>query len=128
MKMVDLGPNLDCSELESKSKDESQTGSNIEPKVSVQGEIKEKGGVEPTESSLQPSMTKNLILILLNKGLQFSEKVKTTKMLNQSNQVSKFSKKLKKEERLNKILWFRKKLKKNEILNKSHQLRKFTKK
>ena len=40
--MVDLGANSDCSELESKSKDESQTGTNIEPKVSVQGEIKEK--------------------------------------------------------------------------------------
>ena len=42
MKMVDLGPNSDCSELESKSEDESQTGTNIETKVSVQGEIKEK--------------------------------------------------------------------------------------
>ena len=35
VKMVDLGPNLDCSELESKFKDESQTGTNIETKVSV---------------------------------------------------------------------------------------------
>ena len=50
--MVDLGANLDCSEPESKSEDESQTGANIEPKVSVQGEIKEKGRVEPPESSV----------------------------------------------------------------------------
>ena len=33
--MVDLGANSDCSEPGSKSKDESQTGTNIEPKVSV---------------------------------------------------------------------------------------------
>ena len=52
VRMVDLGANSDCSELESKSEDESQTGTNIEPKVSVQGEIKEKGGVEPPESSV----------------------------------------------------------------------------
>ena len=58
VKMVDLGPNLDCSESESKSEDESQTGTNIETEVSVQGEIKEKGGVEPPESSVQPPMTK----------------------------------------------------------------------
>ena len=58
VKMVDLGANSYCSELESKSEDESQTGTNIEPKVSVQGEIKEKGGVEPLESSVQPPMTK----------------------------------------------------------------------
>ena len=56
--MVDLGPNLDCCESESNSKDELQTGTNIETKVSVQGEIKEKGGVEPPESSVQPPMTK----------------------------------------------------------------------
>ena len=31
--MIDLGPNLDCSESESKSKDESQTGTNIEIRV-----------------------------------------------------------------------------------------------
>ena len=41
-----MGPNLDCSELESKFEDESQTGTDIETKVSVQGEIKEKGGVD----------------------------------------------------------------------------------
>ena len=56
VKMIDLRANLDCSELESKFEDESQTGTNIEPKVTVQGEIKEKGGVEPPESSVQPPM------------------------------------------------------------------------
>ena len=68
VKMVDLGANLDCSELEAKSKDESQTGTNIEPKVSVQGEIKEKGGVEPPESSVQPPMTKKCDLDIVERG------------------------------------------------------------
>ena len=127
--MVDLGPNSDCSESESKSEDESQMGTNIETsKVSVQGEIKEKGRMELLESSVQPSMKKHVILILLKKGLQFSKKSKTTEMLNQSHQVSKFSKILKKEQRMNKSFLFGKKLKKNEILSKSHQLRKFSKK
>ena len=31
--MVELEPNLDCSESESKSRNESQTGTNIETKV-----------------------------------------------------------------------------------------------
>ena len=39
LKMVDLRPSSDCSESESKSKDDSQTGTNVETKVSVQGEI-----------------------------------------------------------------------------------------
>ena len=66
--MVDLGPNSDCSELESKSKDESQTGTNIETKVSVQGEIKEKGGMEPPESSVQPPMTKTCDIDIVEQG------------------------------------------------------------
>ena len=57
MKIIDLGENSDCSELESKSEDESHQRTNIGPKVSVQEKIKEKGGVE-TESSVQPPMTK----------------------------------------------------------------------
>ena len=65
--MVDLGPNLDCSELESKSEDESQTGTNIETKVSVQREIKEKG-VEPPESSVQPPMTKTCDIDIVEQG------------------------------------------------------------
>ena len=81
MKIIDLGEKSDCSELESKSEDESHPRTNVEPKVSVQEEIKEKGGVE-TESSLQPPMTKNVLLILLNKCLQFSKKLKKNKILN----------------------------------------------
>ena len=66
--MVDLGPNSDCSEPESKSKDESKTGTNIEPKVSVQGEIKEKGGVESPKSSVQPPMTKKCDIDIVEQG------------------------------------------------------------
>ena len=46
VKVVDFGEKSDCSELESKSEDESHPRTNTEPKVSVQEEIKEKGGVE----------------------------------------------------------------------------------
>ena len=66
VKMVDLGPNSDCSESESKSKDKSQT--NIQTKVSVQGEIKEKGGMEPPESSVQPPMTKTCDIDIVEQG------------------------------------------------------------
>ena len=38
--MEDLGPDLDCGESESQT--DSETGNNIETKVSLQGEIKEK--------------------------------------------------------------------------------------
>ena len=48
--MEDLGPDLDCGESESQT--DSETGNNIETKVSLQGEIKEKGGMEPPESSV----------------------------------------------------------------------------
>ena len=46
--MEDLGPDSDCGESESQT--DSETGNNIETKVSLQGEIKEKGGMEPPES------------------------------------------------------------------------------
>ena len=68
MKIIDLAEKSDCSEPESKSEDESQTGTNIEPKVSVQGEIKEKGGVEPPESSVQPPMTKKCDIDIVEQG------------------------------------------------------------
>ena len=64
--MVDLGPNLDCCESESQT--ESETGTNIETKVSLQGEIKEKGGVEPPESSVQSSMTKTCDIDIVEQG------------------------------------------------------------
>ena len=38
--MEDLGPDLDCGESESQT--DSETGNNIETKVSLQGEIKSK--------------------------------------------------------------------------------------
>ena len=74
--MVDLGPNSDCSELESKSEDESQIGTNIETKVSVQGEIKEKGGVEPPESSVQPPMTKTCNTDIVEQGSLVQQEIK----------------------------------------------------
>ena len=74
--MVELGANLDCSETESKSKDESQTGTNIEPKVSVQGEIKEKGGVEPPGSSIQPPMTKKCDIDIVEQGSSIQREIK----------------------------------------------------
>ena len=39
--MVDLGPNSDCSEFESESKSEGESGTIIEHKISLQQEIKE---------------------------------------------------------------------------------------
>ena len=74
--MVDLGANSDCSELESKSEDESQTGTNIEPKGSVKGEIKEKGGVKPPESSVQPSMTKKCHIDIVEQGSSVQREIK----------------------------------------------------
>ena len=64
--MVDLGPDSDCCESESQT--ESLTGTNIETKVSLAGEIKEKGGVEPPESSVQPSMTKMFDIDIVEQG------------------------------------------------------------
>ena len=55
MKMVDLGPNSDCSESKSESKSEGESGTIIEHKISLQQEIKEpeisKTLVNYTESS-----------------------------------------------------------------------------
>ena len=55
VKMVDLGPNSDCSESESESKSEGESGTIIEHKISLQQEIKEpeisKTLVNYTESS-----------------------------------------------------------------------------
>ena len=72
--MVDLGPNSDC--CESKSQTESQTGTNIETKVSLEGEIKEKGGVEPPESSVQPSMTKMCDIDIVEQGSSVQQEIK----------------------------------------------------
>ena len=72
--MVDLGPNLDCCESESQT--ESQTGTNIETKVSLEGEIKEKGRVEPPESSVQPSMTKTCDIDIVEQGSTVQREIK----------------------------------------------------
>ena len=119
--MEDLGPDSDCGESESQT--DSETGNNIETKVSFQGEIKEKGRMEPPESSVQPSMKKHVTLILLYKGLQFREKLKTTEMLNRSHQVSMIKRELMIRQWMKKSFLLGKKLKKNEMLTKSHQLK-----
>ena len=62
--------------MESKSEDESQTGTNIEPKVSVQGEIKEKGEVEPPESSVQPPMTIKCDINIVEQGSSVQREIK----------------------------------------------------
>ena len=108
--MEDLGPDLDCGESESQT--DSETGNNIETKVSLQGEIKEKGGMEPPESSVQPSMKKHVILTLLYKGLQIREILKTTEMLNRSHQVSMIKRELMIRQWMKKSFLFGKKLKK----------------
>ena len=72
--MVDLGPDLDCCESEPQT--ESQTGTNIETKVSLEGEIKEKGGVEPPESSVQPSMTKMCDIDIVEQGSSVQQEIK----------------------------------------------------
>ena len=123
VKMEDLGPDSDCGESESQT--DSETGNNIETKVALQGEITEKGGMEPPELSVQPSMTKTCDIDIVYKGLQFREKLKTTEMLNRSHQVSMIKRELMIRQWMKKSFLFGKKLKKNEMLTKSHQLRKF---
>ena len=66
--MEDLEPHLDCGESESQT--DSETGNNIETKVSLQGEIKEKRGMEPPESSVQPSMTKTCDIVVQGSSVQ----------------------------------------------------------
>ena len=126
VKLVDLGPDLDC--CESESQIESQTGTNIETKVSLAGEIKEKGGVEPPESSVQPSMTKMCDIDIVEQGSSVQQEIKDNQNVEQSHQVSIISRELMKRQKMNKSVLFGKKLKKNKMLSKSHQLRKFRKK
>ena len=58
------------------SQTESQTGTNIETKVSLQGEIKEKGGVEPPEWSVQPSKTKTSDIDIVEQGSSVQWEIK----------------------------------------------------
>ena len=64
--MEDLGPDSDCGESESQT--DSETGNNIETKVSLRAEIKEKGGMEPPELSVQPSMTETCDIDVIVQG------------------------------------------------------------
>ena len=123
VKMEDLGPDSDCGESESQT--DSETGNNIETKVSLQGEIKEKGGMKPPESSVQPSMTKMCDIDIVVQGSSVQRETKDNR------NVEKESSGQHNQERINdkavdeKEFLIGKKLKKNEMLTKSHQLRKF---
>ena len=72
--MVDLGPSSDCCASEPQT--ESQTGTNIETKVSLAGEINEKGGVKTHESSVQPSMTKTCDIDIVEQGSSAQQEIK----------------------------------------------------
>ena len=81
--MEDLGPNSDCGESESQT--DSETGNNIETKVSLQGEIKEKGGMEPPESSVQPSMTKMCDIDIVVQGSSVQRETKDNRNVEQES-------------------------------------------
>ena len=81
--MEDLGPNSDCGESESQT--DSETGNNIETKVSLQGEIKEKGGMEPPESSVQPSMTKTCDIDIVVQGSSVQRETKDNRNVEQES-------------------------------------------
>ena len=53
-----------------------QPWTNIEPKLSVQGEIKEKGGVEPPESSVQPPITKKCDIDIVEQASSVQQEIK----------------------------------------------------
>ena len=81
--MEDLGSNSDCGESESQT--DSETGNDIETKVSLQGEIKEKGGMEPPESSVQPSMTKMCDIDIVVQGSSVQRETKDNRNVEQSS-------------------------------------------
>ena len=81
--MEDLGPDLDCGESESQT--DSETGNNIETKASLQGEIKEKGGMEPPESSVQPSMTKTCDIDIVVQGSSVQRETKDNRNVEQES-------------------------------------------
>ena len=83
VKMEDLGPNSDCGESESQT--DSETGNNIETKVSHQGEIKEKVGMEPPESSVQPSMTKMCDIDIVVQGSSVQRETKNNRNVEQES-------------------------------------------
>ena len=81
--MEDLGPNSDCGESESQT--DSETGNNIETKVSLQGEIKEKVGMEPPESSVQQSMTKTCDIDIVVQGSLVQRETKDNRNVEQES-------------------------------------------
>ena len=81
--MEDLGPNSDSGESESQT--DSETGNNIETKVSLQGKIKEKGGMEPPESSVQPSMTKTCDIDIVVQGSSVQRETKDNRNVEQES-------------------------------------------
>ena len=81
--MEDLGPNSDCGESESQT--DSETGNKIETKVSLQEEIKEKGGMEPPESSVQPSMTKTCDIDIVVQGSSVQRETKDSRNVEQES-------------------------------------------
>ena len=54
-------------------------------KVSLQGEIKEKGGVEPPESSVQPSMTKTCDIDIVEQGSSVQREIKDNRNVEQES-------------------------------------------
>ena len=81
--MVDLGPNSDCGESESQT--DSETGNNIETKGLLQGENKEKGGMEPPESSVQPSITKMCDIDIVVQGSSVQRDTKDNRNVEQES-------------------------------------------
>ena len=56
-----------------------------ETKVSLQGEIKEKGGMEPPESSVQPSMTKTCDIDIVVQGSSVQRETKDNRNVEQES-------------------------------------------
>ena len=67
------------------SQTNSETGNNIETKVLLQGEIKEKGGMEPPESSVQPSMTKMCDIDIVVQGSSVQRETKDNRNVEQES-------------------------------------------
>ena len=67
------------------SQKHSETGNNTETEVSLQGEIKEKGGMEPPESSVQPSMTKTCDIDIVVQGSSVQRETKDNRNVEQES-------------------------------------------
>ena len=67
------------------SQTHSETGNNTETEASLQGEIKEKGGMEPPESSVQPSMTKTCDIDIVVQGSSVQRETKDNRNVEQES-------------------------------------------